>query len=857
MRAPFPFVLVVSLALAPRPSSARSAPAAACVRSLNAAGAKMGTLVAARAVRCIRDAGLGRLRNTTAERCLQADPGRRIARATRKTLAVFKRRCRVISFGPQSGENVNAAFADLVRLHPIFGTPVDAALIDARTDRPGAACQLAVVRGIARLATARIAEFRACAERGLRRGRTTSAAGLEACLAAPAGRRATRARAAAQALVDRRCAGVAMATTFPGECARRPAAELLACAEQQAECGVCLAVDAANTLAHPCHTFVDGIATPYCGDRPVTTQSIARQWDEEALAAIRRDNPRPPVHARNLFHVSVAMYDAWAAYDATAKPYVSTERTTATDVATAREIAIAFAAYRVLAERYAAPLALGADASQASFTARMAALGFDSRFTATAGTSPAALGNRIAAAVIAAGKVDGANEDANYADPSYHAVNEPLVVKVPDIDFATIHDPNRWQPLALDVMIGQNGVPLPGNIQPFVGARWGGVRPFALTYGPGEDLYLDPGPAPQLGGATDAAFKAQVLDVIQRAGALTPDDGVVIDISPASYGNNPVGSNDGHGYPVNPVTGQPYTPQLVPRGDFGRVIAEYWADGPTSETPPGHWNVIANLVTDTPGFARRLGGTGPTLDPLEWDVKTYFAVNAAVHDAAIACWGAKRKYDGVRPITMIRLMGKKGQSSDALQPSYDPMGLPLQTGLIEVITPESAAERHAPLVTAEAGGHVGNVALHVWPGAPADPLTQHSGVVWMLAKAWSPYQRNTFVTPAFPGYFSGHSTFSRSAAEVLVRLTGSEYFPGGLLEFTAPKNAFLRFEIGPSVEVRLQWARYYDAADQAGQSRLWGGIHVQADDFTGRTRGALIGTAVVDLAQRYFDGTAP
>jgi len=44
-------------------------------------------------------------------------------------------------------------------------------------------------------------------------------------------------------------------------------------------------------------------------------QSIARDWDEQILAAIRIDTPHPPVHARNLFSLSVVMYDAWAAYD--------------------------------------------------------------------------------------------------------------------------------------------------------------------------------------------------------------------------------------------------------------------------------------------------------------------------------------------------------------------------------------------------------------------------------------------------------------------------------------------------------------------------------------------------------------
>ncbi|TMB59417.1 MAG: hypothetical protein E6J56_00320, partial [Deltaproteobacteria bacterium] len=88
----------------------------------------------------------------------------------------------------------------------------------------------------------------------------------------------------------------------------------------------------------------------------MTNQSVARQWDEETLAAIRRDNPRPPVHARNLFHVSVAMYDAWAAYDATAKPYLTHEHVTSSDVERDRAIAISFAAYRVLSERYSSAL---------------------------------------------------------------------------------------------------------------------------------------------------------------------------------------------------------------------------------------------------------------------------------------------------------------------------------------------------------------------------------------------------------------------------------------------------------------------------------------------------------------------
>src|SRR6058998_1488848 len=80
--------------------------------------------------------------------------------------------------------------------------------------------------------------------------------------------------------------------------------------------------------------------------------SVARQWDEELLDAIRIDIPKPPVHARNLFHLSVAMWDAWAAYSPTAVGYLVREKHRAADVEAARDEAISFAAYRLLKYRF-------------------------------------------------------------------------------------------------------------------------------------------------------------------------------------------------------------------------------------------------------------------------------------------------------------------------------------------------------------------------------------------------------------------------------------------------------------------------------------------------------------------------
>jgi hypothetical protein len=587
--------------------------------------------------------------------------------------------------------------------------------------------------------------------------------------------------------------------------------------------------------------------TPRCAAPAAHPEwSVARRWDEALMDAIRRALPNPPVHARNLFHTSVAMWDAWAAYDTTASGYLVKEKISAPDVAAARDEAISYAAYRVLTARFIK--SVGADVSLSEFDNVMDSLCYPLTVTTTTGNDPAAVGNRIARAVLDYGLNDGSNQAGGYAAPDYKPVNPPLIVAQPG---TTMTDPNRWQPLQILHMISQNGIPVTNGVQENVGPQWGHVKSFGLPDGGTAGVPIDPGAPPRLGDpATDQAFKDQAVEVIRDSSLLDPTSGATIDISPAARGGNSLGTNDGKGHSVNPATGQPYPADVVNQGDFGRVMAEFWADGPSSETPPGHWNVLANLVSDELSPNLRIGGKGPTLDRLQWDVKLYLALNGAVHDAAIAAWGLKGAYDSVRPISMIRYMGGLGQSSDPSGPSYNKAGLPLVSGLIEVITAESSApgQRHAAL-----SGHVGEIAIRSWTGIPDDPKTQIGGVKWIVAANWIPYQLPTFVTPAFPGWVSGHSSFSRAAAEVMVSITGSEYFPGGVSGYTI-KAGSLKFEAGPTTDIRLEWATYYDAADQAGQSRLWGGIHIQADDFTGRRIGSECGKTSWTLAQRYYSG---
>ncbi len=613
--------------------------------------------------------------------------------------------------------------------------------------------------------------------------------------------------------------------------------------------------------------------------------SVARMWNEALLQAIRNDFARPPVHARNLFHISVAMYDAWAVYDDEAETFLLGKTVGGytcafdgvpppADVQAAREMAMSYAAYRLLGFRF--QNSPGFAETKALIDSLFAELGYNPSFTSGnySTGNPAALGNYIATCVVFFGQQDGSNEAFNFANQYYQPVNPPLAPEISGNPF--IINPNRWQPLSFDVFIDQSGNVIPGGSPPFQSPEWGRVTPFSLQpddldiYERDGDLYWvyhDPGPPPYLdvvdGGGLSEEYKWNFLLVALWSSHLDPADGVMWDISPGSIGNiqslpesitalrdfykDLEGGDIGTGWDINPHTGQPYEPQLVPRADYARALAEFWADGPDSETPPGHWFTILNYVNDHPELVKRFNGRGEVLDDLEWDVKAYFTLGGAMHDAAITAWGIKGWYDYTRPISSIRYLAGLGQSSDPNLPSYHPNGLPLVPGYVELVLPGDPLAGFANI-------HVGKIKLYAWRGPDyiSDPETSIAGVGWILAENWWPYQRPTFVTPPFAGYVSGHSTFSRTAAEVLALLTGDPFFPGGMGEFPVTQNEFLVFEEGPSVSFTLQWATYQDASDQTSLSRIWGGIHPPADDIPGRRLGQVVGVDAFHFAERYF-----
>jgi hypothetical protein len=182
---------------------------------------------------------------------------------------------------------------------------------------------------------------------------------------------------------------------------------------------------------------------------------------------------------------------------------------------------------------------------------------------------------------------------------------------------------------------------------------------------------------------------------------------------------------------------------------------------------------------------------------LDQDVKLFFALGNALMDASISAWQSKYEYDFVRPITAIRERYKGKMITSWLGP--------------------------------EKGGY-GKV-----PG-----------------QEWRPYQETNVVTPPFPEYVSGHSSFSGAGGVVL----GYAFGTNGAFDarVTIPANSS-KIEPGvPAKPVVLYWKTLDAASDEAGWSRRWGGIHFQTGDEHGRGLGKMIGYNVWKKAQRYFSG---
>ncbi|WP_375239494.1 vanadium-dependent haloperoxidase [Aurantibacter sp.] len=617
--------------------------------------------------------------------------------------------------------------------------------------------------------------------------------------------------------------------------------------------------------------------------------SIAKEWMDTLLEMVKEDGQGPTVQARNMFHLSAAMHDAWAAYDKKQSTYFlgkekngqliafnSNFKRISKNTDSLRNIAISYAAYKIIDSRFQEYGSKGRtiDILNSTFYKYQFKINKTLRTDYESG-SPEALGNYIAQQVLLFGKKDGSKEEHNHELVKYKPKNKNLLPGIPGVE--SLNYPNHWQPIYINKYIAKKGYDktlkdwnqllINGNVD-FLTPFWGEVQSFALPSESKEGMvHFNPGPPPHINTNNPKETEAYRwgFSLVQRfSSKLDSKNSKLWDISPKgitdidnhlptgidaykSYYTN-VENNHKKKLIKNPITKKNYSKNLVKQGDYCRVIAEFWVDGPNTYSPPGHWLKFLNKVSYHPDFKRKWNGKGKVLSQLEWDIKSYFLLCGTMHDAAIACWSAKGYYDYVRPISAIRYLASLGQSSDVNKPNYNSSGLKLEKGLVELVTSKDS-------LVGNNKEHLNKVKIYNWRGPDAinNPYNDTAGVGWILAENWWPYQRYTFATPPFAGYTSGHSTFSIASAKLLTYISGSPYFPDGLETYTAEKNEFLGFENGPSETVTLQWATFYDAAIETCLSRVWGGIHPPVDDIEGRRTGKKVAENAIEFSKFFFN----
>jgi PAP2 superfamily len=472
---------------------------------------------------------------------------------------------------------------------------------------------------------------------------------------------------------------------------------------------------------------------------PRDSDNVVLKWNEQLLDTIRA-NPAgtgPTVAARSLGVLHTSMYDAWTAYDAFADPTQSPpgwQRRPVEEWTQAnKETAISFAAYRTLVDLFPYRRSV-----------YLAALGGDDSFSSTA----ALVGDLAAQANITFRHGDGSNptvDTRGTENPYDDIVSYPCAPSGSTCFYSSTRkwneaiDPWRWQPLC--VPVASSGATCGGAVQQPLTPQWSTVIPF---------------------------------------GPLNPETHLPYEFDNSPF--NPPKLPDGSYDPAEIDQALRDTSSLT---DAQKVKAEYWADGPGSEFPPGHMALFAQALS------RMRQNT------LDQDVKLFFALGNALLDASVSAWGVKYKQDFWRPITAIRYRYADKQVNSWLGP----------------------------------GKGYGRV-----PG-----------------QKWQPYQALNVVTPPFPEYVSGHSTFSAAGRTVLLAFFGTDNFNAKV----TIRAGSSKIEQGvPAKDVVLSWNTLTAAADEAGMSRRYGGIHFVSGDQHGRTLGRVIGYNDWNKAQTYFDGTA-
>jgi hypothetical protein len=496
----------------------------------------------------------------------------------------------------------------------------------------------------------------------------------------------------------------------------------------------------ASAVADPLQSDVDTsgfLAHAGANDHPTAAYRWIDTIEEVAARRVVREGAKPTIISRDMAIAVTAMYDAWAAYDEVAvgtrlggslrRP--AEERTTEH-----QETAIAYAVFHALSWLYPEDtewLAL-----------QMKQMGYDPEQRSSDAATPIGIGIRVADALIAYRRNDGANQFGDegggagkpYADyTGYHPVNAP--------DHIT--DPDRWQPITFVNPAG--GTITPGFLTP----QWFRVKPLGMER---ADQFRLPGPPP----AASAQLRAQADQVLAYNASLTLRQ---------------------------------------------KALVEFMRDGPRSTGQSGHWLLFAQDVS------RR------DHNDLGKDVRLFFCIANVCFDGFIACWESKRFYDSSRPWTLIHYYYK---------------GVPIRG----------------------------------WAG----PC---KGVATMPGEEWHPYSPETFITPPFPGFPSGHATVSGASSRMLALFTGSDRFGvverrrAGVLTEPGCDAPLMQSVDGhelagiPASEIEtLALPTFSATARLAALSRALGGYHIPYDNDQGLIMGQNIADYCWPHYQAYFTGSA-
>lgn len=448
-----------------------------------------------------------------------------------------------------------------------------------------------------------------------------------------------------------------------------------------------------------------------------TSRPISLHWNQLTLDAIKYTRTAPPLAARALAMVHTAMYNAWSTYNPVALSTSTADYIKAPqDQCTKDNVRKSFSYAAYRVLTELFWLTLPPDHKN-QFRDFMCELGYNPDDTQISISTPQGIGNLMARLQLECRAGDGSNMYGTLHMPAYSDYTGYSPVNQPD----QINDISKWVPLKKQSPAGET------SIQQFLVPHWGLVKPFALKH-PAQFR-----PEPPLE-ECDKGFKEQAQEIIDISACLT---------------------------------------------DEQKAIAEYWADGPGTYTPPGHWCEIAHYV-----LRNETRNTNC--------IKLLFALSNALLDAAIACWECKRHYNSVRPVSAIRYLFE-------------------------------------------------NEEIQAW-GGPC------RGTKTMLGKEWVPY----IDTPPFAEHVSGHSTFSRAAATLLKNYCGSDVF-GGCIVIKKGSSAIEPGCNVPCVPITLEWPTFTAAAEEAGMSRLYGGIHFLRGNEAGQKLGLHIGTQVWEKALTYFN----